>query len=127
MSFFGPLTGELADSEWAYITADGRQSADCIDLFCRDEEVVAGYCSVLHSLMKESDKQPAAGLSFQIADTAIPELLGVLREAGDSIPDEPLRQLLDAFVSTMAVTVRKTLVARIRSARLILFDQKTCL
>lgn len=75
---------------------------------------MARYTGFLQALLERSNEHLSAGLSYQIADITIPELLGVLAEAGESIPDEALRQLLGIFVHIIATTTRATLAARIR-------------
>ena len=75
---------------------------------------MARYTGFLQALLERSDERLSVGLSYQIADVTVPELIGVLEEASESIPDQPLRQLLGVFVQVMASTTRAPLTARIR-------------
>lgn len=82
----------------------------------RGEVTIRKYAALLEATIMASDERPSAGLSFQISDVFLPELLGLLKEQGSNIPDQPLQQLLDIFLNVMATTTRFSLVQRIRQA-----------
>ena len=93
------------------------QSAVTYSIFailCRAEPIVGRYAAFLQALLERGEEHTAAGLSFQVADVAVPELLLLAQETGDSPPDRALRQLLDVFIHSIATSSRASLPPRIR-------------
>lgn len=81
---------------------------------CRAEEIVEKYTAFLKGVIDQSNEHTAAGLSFHIVDIFVPELLGVLKEGKEKLPDQTLRQLLQMFIEAMASSSRSSLPPRIR-------------
>lgn len=76
--------------------------------------MVSSYTCLIQALLTQSNDQTAAGLSFQVADVFVPELLAVLEEGGRGAGEATLRQLLDVFVEALATCSRGSLLPRIR-------------
>ncbi len=83
-------------------------------VYCREEKVVAEYARLLKDVIDQSNEHTAAGLSFHIVDIFVPELLSVLREGNEMLPDHVLRQLLEIFIEAIASSSRLSLPPRIR-------------
>ena len=83
---------------------------------CREEEAVGKYTLLLKGVIDQSNEHTAAGLSYHIVDIFLPELLGVLREGGEKLPDRTLTSLLQMFIEAIATSSRASLPPRIRQS-----------
>lgn len=83
-------------------------------MVCRDEEAVQKYTAFLKGVIDQSNEHTAAGLSFHIVDIFLPELLGVLKDNKEKLPQKTLQQLLQMFIDAMASSSRSSLPPRIR-------------
>ena len=72
------------------------------------------YTSLLKGVIDQSSEHTAAGLSFHTVDIFVPELLAVVREGEDKLPDHTLQQLLQMFIEAIASSSRSSLPPRIR-------------
>lgn len=81
---------------------------------CRQAESIDTYTPILKGVLDQSNEQTAAGLAFHLADIFVPELLNVLKEEGQQLPDSAFQQLLGMFVEEMANSSRASLPPRIR-------------
>ena len=81
---------------------------------CRYKETIKPYMAEMEEVVLQGDTQPSAGLSFHLADIAVPELLAAARQLGQRVPDAGVRVITDAFAAILARTQRATFPARLR-------------
>lgn len=91
-----------------------QHAFDETGLLCRQTDVLSQYTALLKDLLLSSVDSTAQGLSLQIIDVFLPELLDLLDVLESRIPDDAFQELLQPFLDCIVETQHPLLLNRIR-------------